>query len=297
MENLSISLLLMQNDYSKLLNVMEIAAIEAARHIFQARKDPARIKVSVKPDNSIVMNLDVECQDIIRANLPKEIEVAAEEDVSSHSLVGQSKDYFSIDPIDGTASCKRFLHQEGGQIGFGPLIGLVVQGKLTAATYFNIPTKTLYSAMLNQGVYKQVILNADNARLLPLLERDKLKIMSKRKLSESGMLFFPGSESEFKVVLHLRANNLIENTYRLGGFANDCCRLAEDFEQLQIQCRVKAWDFSAALFPHEAGFSVVMDPFGTRVDFIQWKVSATNSVLAVQPENKAEILSILQNVI
>lgn len=278
------------NEYSEHLELMERAALAAGAHLIAARKSPDKIVVHLKPDNSIVMNLDLECQDTIRAVLAKKLTIVSEEDDASHALVERKGDYFVIDPIDGTASCKRFLHQEGGQIGFGPLVGLVIQGKLTAATYYNVPNRTLYSALLGKGAYALQVLPDSNSKLPKFEERRALKIAQNRTLQESGMLFFPGSIEEFQVVLYLRANNLIENTYRLGGFANDCCRIAEDFEQVQIQCRVKAWDFSAALIAKEAGVSLVLDPFGTRVDFEDWNVSSVNSTLAIHPANKKEFL-------
>jgi len=278
----------------ELLQRMEKAALLAGAHLLAARKLSKSPEAFVKSDNSLVLNLDLECQDKIRQTLLGEIAILSEEDESSHDLMKAEGDYFVVDPIDGTASCKRFLKQDGGQIGFGPLIGLVQRGHLVGASYYNVPTRILYSALKDQGAYAQLISDASHKSLRPLMERRRLCIEKERTLRESGLLFFPGSEAELKLVLYLRDNNLIENTYRLGGFANDSCRIAEDFEQVQLQCRVKAWDFSAAIIPAEAGFSVTVDPFGAKKSLNDWKVTKINSTLVVHPNCKEELFEYIQ---
>ena len=82
---------------------------------------------------------------------------------------------------------------------------------------------------------------------------------------------------------------LIENTYRLGGFANDSARLAQGFEEIQLQLQVKAWDFVGSLFPVEAGYSCIVDPLSKKVSFHEWKVASQNAVLIAPPSYISEL--------
>ena len=284
-------------DLEKHLELIDIAALKAGSHLLHARKSKQPLEVFTKPDNSIVMNLDLECQSTIRTVLAGSLPILSEEDENSHSLMNKRGTYYIVDPIDGTASCKRFLNQDGGQIGFGPLIGLAIDGNLVAASYYNVPTRALFSASKGNGAY---VFQSEDGAINNIPERNKRKrllVASGRALNESAVLFFPGSLEELKVILYLRNNNVVENTYRLGGFANDCCRVAADFEQIELQCRVKAWDFSAAIIAAEAGLSVTVDPFGKQISLSDWQIAETNSTLIVHPDHKQSILDCIKNAI
>lgn len=280
----------MKTETSQLLNLMEKAVLEAAAHLIRARENRSSIQVTTKPDHSIVMNLDIECQERIFGVLGKEMPVVSEEDESTHALIGSDGDYFIVDPIDGTASCKRYLGNAGGQIGFGPLVGLSAGGKLAAAVYFNLPTLTLYSAGMEEGAFafSPAVPGGNDRPARPA--RRKLGLPAARSMSESALLFFPGTEAELKIVHQFRDRGLIENTYRFGGFASDCMRIAEDYEQVQLQQRVKAWDFSAVAVPAALGLDVTVDPLGARVPLGEWRVAGSNPVLVSHPERTAWIL-------
>jgi fructose-1,6-bisphosphatase/inositol monophosphatase family enzyme len=278
--------------YSEKLKLIEKAVLHAASHLLEASKNNAKIQVKSKPDYTIVMNLDLECQKKIKEILDGSIPVLAEEDESSHNLIGQEVDYFIVDPIDGTASCRRYLGIEGGQIGFGPLAGLVEKGKVRIAVYFNLPNKTLYSAIYGEGSY--AVTMEPSSALPELSERRKLFIKTAYELNQSAILFYPGSMEELRAIMHLRTHGLVENTYRLGGFANDSIRLAENFEQIQLQCRVKAWDFPATLIAKEAGLKVILDPFNKKIEFEDWVIKSDNPVLIA---HEKVITTLLDNLV
>ena len=284
----------MGKDLKEITAVMEKAVMAAAKHLSCACSSKDKIKVHSKPDHTIVMNLDLECQEAIVSVLGKNEMILAEEDENSHDLIGSEKDFFIVDPIDGTASCRRYMGIEGGQIGFGPLVGYAEKGHLSAAVYYNMPGKTLYSASLGQGAYALTI-EAKQAEKLPSRASRKILKMNKAvKLSESALLFYPGSMQELKTVMHWRTIGLVENTYRLGGFANDCIRLAEGFEQIELQSRVKAWDFTAVMIAKEAGLEVIIDPYDKKISFEEWVINKENPVLIAHHEVIQNLLDNLQ---
>ncbi len=268
----------MNNEYTSKRELIEQAVLTAANHLFSSIKDKSKIIVHSKPDHTIVMNLDIECQKIIKDVLAGNIPVLAEEDDLSHKLIGHETDYYIVDPIDGTASCRRYLGTEGGQIGYGPMAGYVEKGKLKIGVYFNVPTKTLYSAVLGHGSYAVKI--EDGVSLIPEQSyRRKLDNSKVVELNRSAVLFYPGSLEELKTIMYLRTNGIVENTYRLGGFANDSVRIAEGYEQVQLQTRVKAWDFPSTLIALETGLKVIIDPYNERIDFANWVINKENPVL------------------
>lgn len=282
------------NDMQSKVALLEEGVLSAAEHLLNSAAQNREVQVTSKPDFTIVMNLDLECQAKIKAVL-QSAPTLAEEDEVSHDLIGKERDYFIVDPIDGTASCRRYIGIEGGQIGFGPLTGYARGGKLAACVYYNLPNKTLYTAALGEGAYAVQIDPLTNKEAPPRKQRRKLFIEKARPLNESALLFYPGSLNELKTVMHLRSAGLIENTYRLGGFANDCARIAEDYEQIELQTRVKAWDFPAVLLAHEAGLRVVVDPYNDRKDLSDWVIQKDNPALISHSSVTEEILANLSS--
>ena len=272
---------------------MEAAALAAARHIIEAALSKQRLEVNVKEDATLVLNLDIESQAIILEKLGGVLPVVAEEDPSSHRLIESAEDYLLVDPIDGTTSCKRFLSKRGGQVGFGPLLGYVQNGCLRLATFFNVPERTLYCAVRGEGcwLYRFDPARPGAAGLPDLEDRRSVKNSDFPRLLHSALLFYPGTRGEVRIVEHLRRNDLIENVYRFGGFANDCVRLARGFEQIQIQFAVKAWDLPAVLFPVMAGLQAVFDPLGQTSEMESWVVSSNNPVIIAPPRSMTELLA------
>ena len=83
----------------------------------------------------------------------------------------------------------------------------------------------------------------------------------------------------------------------MGGFANDCTRIARDIEQIQVQCRVKAWDFSAVKIAEAAGLAVTADPFGSSTPLVDWKVALVNPTLICHPNHTANLVDHLKRAV
>ena len=276
---------------------MEEAVLAAARYLLVAMARPDEVQVRRKPDQSLVMNLDIEAQRIITASLTGRLPVVGEEDPANHELLGKAESYFLVDPIDGTSSCKRFLSQpafEGSQLGFGPLIGWVEQGRLTAAVFYHVPQHTLYAAVRNAGVTSVKCDLLAPTALPSFGRREFLSVDTSYRLSESLILFYPGRNGEMRFLEHLKQRGMMDNAYRFGGFANDCTRLARGLEQVQIEFQPKAWDFSAALFNREAGLEVIVDPAGVAAPIEEWTVQYEAPVISAAPGVMAELLGLFR---
>jgi fructose-1,6-bisphosphatase/inositol monophosphatase family enzyme len=273
-----------------LVTRIESAVLQAAHYLVQASTSGQRPDVQIKADQTMVMNLDIESQSRILSVLGKELPIVAEEDEASHTLIDGNGSYFLVDPLDGTTSCKRFLGQVGGHVGYGPLVGYVENNQLTAASFFNVPQRALLTAVRGEGCYicKPDLTNHTSAETAP---RTKLTAEPVPSLDCAGMLFFISKMGEANIVHHLKLRNAVENLYRFGGFANDSARLAQGYEQVQLQLLVKPWDFSAVLLAHEAGYEVVVDPMGKRVPLSEWRMQANNPILSILPNLKDEFFA------
>jgi fructose-1,6-bisphosphatase/inositol monophosphatase family enzyme len=254
------------------------AVLKAARYLDNANSSKADLKIEVKADQSLVMNLDLESQKLILATLGDSFPIVAEETPDSHALISTESSFFLVDPLDGTTSCKRFLGQQGGQVGFGPLVGLVSHHQLSVAAFYSVPHRKLFTAVKGQGCH----MTSFGSDWSVLEECRNLHVAPCPDLSKAGMLFLVSGLGESHVVEHLRKVHAIENLYRFGGFANDSSRIAQDFEQIQLQFNVKPWDLSAVLLAAEAGCDVFCDPMERRVPLHEWRLEANNPV-AVLP--------------
>lgn len=271
------------------LTRMESALCAAAAFLHAAVRDPKTMTVTKKADATLVTSLDTGSQHIILEQLGPKLPIVAEETESSHQLIS-SKEYYLVDPLDGTTSCKRFLGVSGGQIGFGPLLGYVRSGRLLAACFYNLPHNQVISAVRGHGVY----ISTGFSALPPILERERLNVDSCTALHESAVLFYTGLSGEMDAITRLRKSDAIENVYRFGGFANDCTRLASGSEQIGIQFSAKPWDLSALLFPLEAGLTAIFDPFGRAVALDDWAMQPNNPLVIAHPGVIAEVLQIIR---
>lgn len=270
--------------------LVETAVLESAAYLVGASTSGAALDIKIKSDQTMVMNLDLESQRRILHILGDRSPIVAEEDPTSHALISSSSSFFLVDPLDGTTSCKRFLGQLGGHVGYGPLVGYVENNRLSVASFFSVPHRALFTAVLGQGCY----LSIPDISLQPgrqVTDRRRLNAPSIDSLASAGMLFFVSAKGEAKVVEHLKVRNAIENIYRFGGFANDCVRLAQGFEQVQLQFLAKPWDFSAVLLAQEAGVEVWVDPLGTRTPLADWRIQDNNPIISVVPGVRKELFS------
>lgn len=281
---------------SAAIALLEKAVLQAGTKIVELLASPDTIQTWKKDDQSLVMSVDLESQKVLSAVLHGVLPLVSEEEVSSHHLIDSAAHYFLIDPLDGTTSCRRFLLQRGGQVGFGPLAGVVLDNRLTASCFFHVPDRTLYVARHGQGIMARSFeIDAHHA----LVEKSKTQIDRPEMpaLQKSAFLFYPGARGELRVVEQLRARDIVENVYRFGGFANDCLRIARGFEQGSVQFSVKAWDYCATLFPIEAGLEVFADPLGSAAPFSQWKIELENPVLIAYPAHAQTILSVIRDAV
>jgi len=228
------------------------------------------LQVQTKPDNTLVTNVDLALQEEILDRLTDHV-IVSEEMPETHTLIGQAADFFVIDPLDGTTSCKRFFTARHTQVGFGPMVGYVQSGRIEAVSFFNAPQRALFVAERGKGAWIQRD-GGSYTRLQPIIPP---------RLVECGLLFYAGLSGELPFIERVRQHDLVENIYRFGGFANDCSRLAQGFEQVQVQFSVKAWDLPAALLVEEAGLAVrVRDASNEWVPLADWTVSHANPILA-----------------
>lgn len=274
-----------------LIDTLEQSVLRSAQFIAKFFAEGRAIEMEYKHDDSMVMNIDIQSQELMLSTLGSQLSIVAEENPESHRLIGEKSDYFLVDPLDGTASAKRFQGIQGGQVGFGPLGGLVIGGELVAASFVSLPLRTLFSARKGFGVRREVLDLAGKQQPRKYSEREALKPVMPRSLRECGVLFFPGSHGEVPIVERLRTGNVVENMYRFGGFASDCARLAAGSEQIQIQFSVKPWDFSATLFTREVGLQIVCDPLGKATPIDRWEIAAENPLIACPPLLVEELLS------
>ena len=267
----------------------ESAVLGAAEYLEHAASSGLKLQINIKADKTMVMNLDLESQKRILASLPKDAKVVAEEDEGSHGLIHSAGSYFLVDPLDGTTSCKRFFGQKGGHVGYGPLVGYVHEGSLVVASFYNVPQGKLFTAVAGAGAY----VSTPDFTKGEVGVRERLQPESCSSLVSAGVLFFIGHNNESRVIQHFRNNNALENMYRFGGFANDCARLAQGFEQLSMQFTVKPWDFSAVLLAAEAGLEVWLDPLGRRVTLKEWRIEPNNPLMIMHPGIRDEVFSLL----
>jgi fructose-1,6-bisphosphatase/inositol monophosphatase family enzyme len=290
-----------------LLSDLESAVRAAASYLLEVAASKEEARAWIKSDGSLVLSLDLACDKILVDKLIDCAPLMSEERTDTHKLIqGGATTCIVIDPIDGTSACRRFLRQHGGQVGFGPLVGVIEGGRVTAAVYYNVPTRTLFSAVRGKGA--RSISLPDPGMVAPRFEaRKRLQRASPAKLSDAVALHFLGRGGEGPIIEYLKVEGLIDNAYRFGGFANDCTRLAQGLEDLQLQLSVKPWDFAATLFQHETGYDITMDPFGTvlhpasaderqsgpicGVAYDQWQVQMENPVVVAPPYIMPEFLS------
>lgn len=275
-----------------LLPDIENAVRAAASYLIEVAASKEEARAWIKPDGSLLLSLDLACDKILVDKLFGLLPLVSEERGSTHDLIHTDEDYLVIDPIDGTSACKRFLRTLGGQVGFGPLVGLVSKRRVEIAVFYQIPHRTLFTAVRGQGV--RAVTLPDPAVPPPRFQtRPRVRGSAASVLRESVMLYFMGQGREGPLVEALKLSGTVENAYRFGGFANDCVRLAQGLEDIQFQLSVKPWDFAATLFPHETGFTTIMDPLNRRVPYDQWDIAEENPVLVAPPGLVDELVAAL----
>jgi fructose-1,6-bisphosphatase/inositol monophosphatase family enzyme len=268
-------------EQSGIYDLMEIACLDATRLLLSELQEGKDLQVERKADHTLVTRLDLLSQKTIVTRLGSICKVASEEDAATHSRVMEDGFCITVDPLDGTSACKRFGAVRGGQVGFGPLLGLFRDRKLQASCYYNVPTKTFFAAKLGSGCTRSKVNPLEGQRAPLWRDREILKVDAANiTFKDAGVLFYPGVNGEMRVLEQLRRQENIEVAYRFGGFANDCSRLAQGFEQMGIQFICKPWDLPAALFPVEAGLTA---QFPESAKFDRWQSLGEYEVRAENP--------------
>ena len=279
--------------FANQVELIEESVLAAAEYLIEEMDSGRKPQVWVKPDHTLVMNIDLECQRRVLGVLERDssTHIVAEEDEASHSLIKEGGSYYLVDPLDGTTSCRRFLGERGGQIGYGPLVGYVKDDRISVASFFSAPLGKLYTAVRGEGTYE---VEVDFSNLGALSTRRKLIPDGVEHLVNAGVLFYLGTLGEGKVMQLMRDTNAIENMYRFGGFASDCARLARGTEQVSVQFAVKPWDFTGALLSSEAGLNVYMDPLKRRVPLDAWRIEMNNPIIITHPSVERELFALLE---
>ena len=276
---------------SPIVDKMLQAVLDSAQYLDRANREKSALSVQVKPDNTLVMNLDLESQRRILPYLQGEYPIVAEEDPASHSLISSATSYFLVDPLDGTTSCKRFWGQQGGQVGFGPLVGFIQDHQLVASVFYSVPHRKLFTAVRGEGAYVTTF-----SEDWTVVERCRsLQVEPCSDLSKAGVVFLMSAGGEARIVERLYLRNAVENVYRFGGCASDCARLAQGFEQIMVSFSVKPWDFPAALIAAEAGCEVYCDPLGRRLPLAEWRLEANNPIVILPAGMKDVFFSLVDS--
>lgn len=278
-------------DLKEITLLMQRATMKAGVHSIKCSQARRELTAQKKCDNSLVLELDIENQALILEALGGALPVAAEEDPSSHDCLSENE-FFTVDPVDGTTACRRFLSSHSTEVGFGPLLGYFKNGVPTISVYYNVPERTLYTAVRGQGVSVNLSQSEELSEVSGTVPSPPTVA-----LERSAVLFYIGNSGEPHIVQKLRDDDIIETAYRFGGFANDCTRLARGLEQIDVQFAVKPWDYPAVLFPLEAGYDVIVDPLGRGSPLLEWQVQMNNPVIIAQPAHTEPILDIARQAV
>lgn len=275
---------------------MALSAVESAATVLNTMiEQESTIEITVKLDNTLLLNVDLALQAaILNVLTPSGTAIVSEELPQTHQYIGGKKNYFIVDPLDGTTSCKRFFGKKDTQVGYGPMVGVVSdQGTLHAVVFFNCPAQKIFIAEKGKGVwYKDIRQEASSIENESEWKRLSPHIPS--LLSECGMLFYAGMKGELQAVEKIKKSDLVENMYRFGGFANDCSRIAQGFEQVQLQYTVKAWDIPAALLIAEIEtYDVFIKTSDRWIPIYDRVLEMENPMVACPKKFSAELLASL----
>jgi fructose-1,6-bisphosphatase/inositol monophosphatase family enzyme len=275
------------------IDVLISAGYEAAKYILDFNNTSEKFVANRKSDGSWVLSLDLDCNQILRDKLVKFLPIVSEEEEETHNLIESQEPFFLIDPLDGTSVCRRFPLEKGGQIGFGPLLGSVVGGKVQQAVFVHVPRRSILVALRGKGCFAYNF-NEDEKHINFASFKQIVPAFDSHKLNDLVGLFAVGDVWHFMPLVLLKEKGIIDNLYRFGGIANDAFRLVMGEEDFQFQHRVKAWDFASTLFLQEAGFKVFINPLGETVDYREWSLKKNNPILAAPPKLALSLLEELK---
>jgi myo-inositol-1(or 4)-monophosphatase len=132
-------------DEAALREVLESTAVSAG--VFAREKQVSSYEKRLKSDGSIVTDIDIQCEELIRKQLDEsefEFPVLGEE---KGEVDDDIDSYWVVDPIDGT---RNFAD---GHTLFGVSIGLVLDGRIKAGCIYKPATDELFTSIDGGGFY------------------------------------------------------------------------------------------------------------------------------------------------
>lgn len=130
-----------------------------------ALKEQEKLKISIKPDSSIVTNGDLAVSEYLTTNLKKlypNFDIFSEE---SSNQLPQFNNIIIIDPIDGTQSYSK--KQDTWSI----LVGFIENGVITQGVVYQPTKQTIYYAKKSEGAFmekNEKIIKLSSHKPLPL---------------------------------------------------------------------------------------------------------------------------------
>ncbi len=268
--------------------VIEEAVEDVMRAVLRFSAAGTRLKSRTKSDGTFVTELDMLATEMLEERLGELLPIVSEERKRSHLLIEKSENFLVVDPIDGTTALRRYVRGSPTCAGFGPLVGVVFDGVLTATVFGDISTGELVTAEVGCGV---------TVRSLGRKNAKRLKKITPTALHQSAMIMNLSSADETLLAYQLRDQGVIEAVYRYGAIANDCMRIARGLEEIHLQLRLKPWDFAAVLLAAEAGAQVMADPLDRQIQLSKWRVSANNPVLVANTTDNRRLIKIVKKLL
>lgn len=268
----------------KFTTVIEQAVSKAMRAVLDFHLHGRALKSATKSDGSFVTELDMRATEILEEQLHHCLPLVSEERSNSHKMIDSLENCLVIDPIDGTTPLKRFIRGVPCCSGFGPMVGVVFEGRLVTTVFGDVYSKTIVTAEVGRGV------------TLRKLGSRVVKPVSKAQpvpLAQAAMIMNVATAREALLAFQLREAGVVEAVFRYGAISNDCWRIALGLEEILLQLKLKPWDFAAVLIAAECGAEVLVDPLGNEVPLRDWKVCSNNPVLVANTDaNRKLLLSI-----
>jgi fructose-1,6-bisphosphatase/inositol monophosphatase family enzyme len=272
----------------KFTTIIEHAVEAAMSAVFDFDLGGKVLRSSTKSDGSFVTELDMRATEILEEALHGYLPIVSEERAKSHRLIDDLRDCLVIDPIDGTTPLKRYIRGVPSCSGFGPMVGVVFEGRLVATVFGDIYSKSVVTAEQGRGV-----------RVRKLGSRATHKVPKVRPVSldHAAMIMNVASAREALLAYQLRDEGVVEAVFRYGAISNDCWRIAQGLEEVLLQLRLKPWDFAAVLIAAECGAEVLVDPLGKGVALVEWQVCSNNPVLIANTRDNMGLLKSIRRLL
>jgi len=193
---------------------------------------------SYKHDNSVITAADTAMQQRLQSELAQawpDIPVLGEEMTrdEQHAVIDQGRDYWCIDPLDGTNNYAT------GMPCFAASIALIKNGEAVLALIHDPVRDETFTAIRGEGAYLNGV----------LLDRKPASEEWHRVIAEIDMKRLPR-----ELCLRLVTETPYSSQRNIGSAALDWCWLAAGRYNIYLHGGQKLWDYAAGhLILHEAG--------------------------------------------